>query len=63
MTKVKVRSGESFEQALRRFQRLVLKSGVLEDFKEKSRHVTKSEKKRLKKKEIARKIELEKLYQ
>ena len=61
MTKVKVRNNESFEQALRRFQRLVIKSGILEAYKEKSRHMTKSEKRRRRKKDIARRLEFEKL--
>lgn len=62
MTKIKVRSNESFEQALRRFQRMVMKSGVLEDYKDRVRYVTKSEKKRLQRKELQRKIAIEKKY-
>ena len=62
MTKIKVRKNESFEQALRRFQRMVMKSGVIDDYKDRVHHVTKSEKRRLKKKELARKIYLENKY-
>lgn len=59
MAKVKVRNGESLEQALRRFNREVLKSGVLQHIKERNRYVKPSELKRQKAKEVARKIRLE----
>jgi len=60
MTKIKVRNGESLEQALRRFNREVLKSGILQELKDREHYQKPSELKRLKNKEIARKIYLEK---
>jgi len=59
MAKIKVRIGESLEQALRRFNKEVLKSGVLQHVKDHSRYIKPSEVKRLKAKEIARKIKFE----
>jgi len=61
MTKVKVRKGESLEQALRRFNRDVYKSRVLQELKDRERYSKPSERRRLKKKELARKIYLENL--
>lgn len=60
MTRVKVRNGESLEQALRRFNREVLKSGILQELKDREHYQKPSELKRLKNKEIARRIYLEK---
>ena len=59
MAKVKVRNGESLEQALRRFNKEVLKSGVLQYIKDHNRYTKPSEIKRQKAKELARKIKLE----
>jgi small subunit ribosomal protein S21 len=59
MAKIKVRNGESLEQALRRFNREVLKAGILEELKVRERYQKPSEVKRLKNKEIARRIYLE----
>ena len=59
MAKVKVRNGESLEQALRRFNKEVLKSGVLQYIKDHNRYIKPSEIKRQKAKEVARKIKLE----
>jgi small subunit ribosomal protein S21 len=59
MTKIKVRNGESLEQALRRFNREVQKSGVLDELKLRERFQKPSELKRIQKKEKARKIALE----
>ncbi|OGC57000.1 30S ribosomal protein S21 [candidate division WWE3 bacterium RIFCSPLOWO2_01_FULL_41_9] len=56
MTKIKVRNGETLEQALRRFNREVQRSGVLEELKARERFQKPSEIKRLQKKEKARKI-------
>lgn len=56
MTKIKVRNNESLEQALRRFNREVLRAGILQDLKDRERYVKPSEIKRQKNKEIARKI-------
>ncbi|HLC93924.1 MAG TPA: 30S ribosomal protein S21 [Patescibacteria group bacterium] len=59
MTKIKVRNGESLEQALRRFNREVQRSGVLDELKARERFQKPSELKRLQKKEKARKIAYE----
>lgn len=59
MTKIKVRIGESLEQALRRFNRQVFKDQVLQELKLRERYQKPSELKRTKKKEIARKIYLD----
>ncbi len=59
MTKIKVRNGESLEQALRRFNREVLKSGILQELKDRERYQKPSEIKRLKNKEKARKVAYE----
>lgn len=56
MTKIKVRHGESLDQALRRFNKEVLKSGVIQEAKEREHYVKPSEIKRNKKKELKRKI-------
>ena len=56
MTKIEVRNGETLEQALRRFNREVQRSGVLEELKARERFQKPSEIKRLQKKEKARKI-------
>ena len=60
MTKIKVRNGETLEQALRRFNREVQKSGLLDEPKTRERFIKKSELKRMQKKERAHKIELDK---
>ncbi|HLB51412.1 30S ribosomal protein S21 [candidate division WWE3 bacterium RIFCSPHIGHO2_12_FULL_38_15] len=59
MTKIKVRNGESLEQALRRFNREVIKAGILQELKDRERYQKPSEVKRIKAKELARKIYLE----
>jgi small subunit ribosomal protein S21 len=56
MTKIKVRHGESLDQALRRFNKEVLKSGVIQEAREREHYVKPSEEKRKKKKELKRKI-------
>ena len=58
MTKVKVRHGESLEQALRRFNKQV--QDKLDEYKERMYFQKPSETKRKKKKELARKIYWEK---
>lgn len=60
MPKIKIRKNETFEQALRRFNRMVIKSGILKEFRTKSRFTKKSEIKRQAKKDLERKIEFEK---
>ena len=61
MTKIKIRHGESLEQALRRFNREVLKSGVLQELKDREHYKKPSELKRQKNKDLLRKIYFEKL--
>ena len=56
MARVKVRHGESLEQALRRFNREVLKAGILKELKKRERYRKPSEIKAEKMKEKARKI-------
>ena len=60
MTKVKVRKGESLEQALRRFNREVHRARILQEVRDRERYKKPSEIKRMKKKEVARKIYFEK---
>jgi len=60
MTKVKVRKGESLEQALRRFNREVHRARILQEVKDRQRYVKPSEVRREKKKKLARKIYYEK---
>ena len=59
MTKIKVRHGESLDQALRRFNKEVLKDGILQEVKDRERFVKPSEIRRQKSKELARRIRLE----
>ena len=60
MTKVKVRKGESLEQALRRFNREVHRARILQEVKDRERYVKPSEVRRQNKKKLARKIYYEK---
>jgi small subunit ribosomal protein S21 len=57
--KIKVRHGESLDQALRRFNREVQKAGILQEVKLRERYEKPSSLKRQKNKEKARKIALE----
>jgi len=59
MTKIKVRNGESLEQALRRFSREVLRAGILQEVRDRERYTKPSEIRRQKAKELAHKIYLE----
>jgi small subunit ribosomal protein S21 len=61
MTKIKIRNGESLEQALRRFTREVQKSGLLDEVKDRAHYRKPSELKRQKSKELERKFKFEKL--
>ncbi|MBP7927938.1 30S ribosomal protein S21 [Patescibacteria group bacterium] len=63
MTKIKVRKGESLEQALRRFNREVFRTGILEEIKERERYKKPSELKRTQRKEVARRMYFEKKKQ
>ena len=59
MTKIKVRHGESLDQALRRFNREVLRAGILKEIKRRERYRKPSEIRTEKAKEKARKIYLD----
>jgi small subunit ribosomal protein S21 len=59
MARIKVRHGESLDQALRRFNREVLKAGILKELKKRERYYKPSELRTEKAKEKARKIYLE----
>jgi small subunit ribosomal protein S21 len=63
MTKIKVRHGESLEQALRRFNKEVLRAGILQELRDREHYRKPSEIKRQKSKELARRFEFEKLEQ
>ena len=60
MTKVKVRNGESLEQALRRFNREVQKAGILQELRDRQHYKKPSEEKRDAKKLLKRRIYWEK---
>jgi small subunit ribosomal protein S21 len=60
MTKIKVRNGESLEQALRRFNRAVQQAGILQELRDRQHYVKPSEEKRKAKKLLKRKIYFEK---
>lgn len=59
MAKIKVRHGESLEQAIKRFNNEVKKHGILDEYKERERYRKPSEIKREKGKELAKKIRSE----
>ncbi len=62
MVRIKVRHGESLEQALRRFNKKVTSARVLKEALARSRYEKPSLKKRRKEKEKKRKIYLENKY-
>lgn len=59
MTKVKVRHGESLDQALRRFNKEVLKAGILQELKDREHYEKPSEVRRKKSKELKRRFHFE----
>lgn len=59
MTKIKVRHGESLDQALRRFNKEVLRSGIIQEVKDREHYLKPSEVKRKKSKELKRKFYFE----
>lgn len=61
MTKIKVRNGETLEQALRRFNKEVLKAGILQELKDREFYHKKSEIKRQKNKELERRFKFERI--
>lgn len=50
MIKIKVKPGEPFEKAMRRFKRKVETEGIMRELKKRQFHLSKSEKKREKRK-------------
>jgi small subunit ribosomal protein S21 len=63
MTKIKVRIGESLDQALRRFNKEVLRAGILQELKDRERYKKPSEVKRQKAKDLAHKLYFERTHQ
>lgn len=59
MTKIKVRHGESLEQALRRFNKEVQKAGILQEVRDRERYRKPSEIRRQKAKELANRLYIE----
>lgn len=60
MVVVTKKKGESDDRLIARFRKKVIFEGILEDFRERSRHKTASEKRKEKKYRIAYQRELEK---
>ncbi|MFC1700292.1 30S ribosomal protein S21 [Patescibacteria group bacterium] len=62
MTKIKVRHGESLDQALRRFNKEVQRSGLLQELRDREHYQKPSELKRQKNKELKRKFKYERKH-
>jgi len=62
MTKVKVRHGESLDQALRRFNKEVQRAGILQELRDREHYQKPSELKRQKNKELQRKFKYERKH-
>lgn len=62
MVRIKVRKGESLEQALRRFNKKVSASNIIKEAMEKNRYTPPTEERRLKRKAKQHKIYLENKY-
>lgn len=60
MVKVIKKKGESDDKLIMRFKKQVLNSGLLQEARDKSRHTSKSEKRKDQKSRIKHSIELEK---
>ena len=56
MAKVKLRDGESQDRLLRRFRKVVIRSGVLSEVRKRRWFVSKSEQRRMDKKKAIRRI-------
>ena len=56
MTEIKVREGESIEQALRRFNRLVDEEGIMDELKKREFYEKPSEIKKKRKKELEKRL-------
>lgn len=63
MTKIKVRLGESLDQALRRFNKEVLRAGILQELRDRERYKKPSELKRQRQKDLAKKLYFERTHQ
>lgn len=60
MVIVKKKRGESDDRLIARFKKKVLNSGILQEFRDKERYTSPSEKKKEKLKRVKHQIELEK---
>jgi len=56
VTEIKVREGESIEQALRRFNRLVDEEGIMDELKKREFYEKPSEIKKKRKKELEKRL-------
>jgi len=56
LAKVKLRDGESQDRLLRRFRKVVIRSGVLSEVRKRRWFVSKSEQRRIEKKKAVRRI-------
>jgi len=56
MVFVKAQPGDSSDQLIRKFMRKVLNEGILQDLKKREYYVKKAEKRKEKKKELARRM-------
>ena len=56
MARVKLRDGESQDRLLRRFRKVVIRSGVLSEVRKRRWFVSKSEQRRVEKKKAIRRI-------
>lgn len=56
MTKVKVREGESIEQALRRFNQKVYEAGIMDELKKREYYESPADIKKKKKKELEKRL-------
>ena len=62
MTKVKVRHGESLDQALRRFNKEVQRAGIIQEVRDREHYQKPSELKRQKNKELKRRFKFERKH-
>lgn len=56
MVSIDVKAGENIESALRRFNREVLRAGILQEFRDHEFNITPSEKRKLRNQEKQRKV-------
>ncbi|MBU4381312.1 30S ribosomal protein S21 [Candidatus Parcubacteria bacterium] len=62
MVKINIESGETIEQALRRFNRIIQEEGIIDEVKERQFYIKPSVTRRLKDKEKLAKIKRDKRY-